>query len=450
MKIFRLTAESTHYNNDVAIDIGFAIRRRWLLLLLLLLIGAAALWVIIEPPQSAEAKQWISEATDPEPESLVSYQYLLGINASADEEPVAYGERLVAAARNNEPHPASQPYLDLPSGELYCRIRQEGCLKNLLSNSVEISRQLSQNKLLLARTREFFAFESYQSPVGQAESAAARSYGYLLIGDKLAQFDIISNATSGRVSAATDMLTERIKKLRKSLAEVDSLSLKMLIVSLLVDNLDLAAGLYAQSLVKQIDTLAELTPQENSMVGPLRQEFVSHASVFQALATDFESVELNKPETGFAAFVSRITFSKNRAINAVYSEYRKLLVKASLPTIIIDEALAKATGRVDAVKKPLLDLDDVVGSALNAGERIDLAPFVFRLRDLDSKLKLLRIRMTTGSFVSEPYIESIHDSVDLSNPYNPGQTVMYDARQKSMCFDGPRPDYHGARCLSVY
>lgn len=449
MKIFRLTAESTHYNNDVAIDIGFAIRRRWLLLMLVLIIGALALWILIEPPQSAEAKQWINQATNPDPESLASYQFLLGINAAADESPDAYGKRQLAAAKEAGPHPASQPYLELPSGDLYCRIRQEGCLRKLLSSSDNLKGQLSQHALLLERTREFFAFDNYQSPPGQAESAAARSYGYLLIGDKLGQFDIISNATAGRVTAATDMLNEQIKQLRSSLAEVDSLSLKMLIVSLLVDNLDLAAGLYAQSLVKPINALAALTPRENSMEGPLRQEFVSHASVFQTLSKDFKSVELNKPQTGFVASVSRITYSKNRAINTVYSEYRKLLVKASLPTIIIDEALAKATGRVEAVNTPLLDLDDVIGSALKKNERVDLAPFVFRLRDLDSKLKLLRIRMTTDSFVSEPYIESIHDSVDLSNPYYPAQTVMYDASRKSMCFDGPRPDYHGARCLSV-
>ncbi len=449
MKIFRLTAEATHYNNDVAIDIGFAIRRRWILLIILLLLAGLALSVVIEPPQSGEAKQWISQATSPEPVALESYKFLLGINAAADDAPVAWGERQIEATRDADSRPKSQPHLHLPSGELYCRIRQQGCLKRLLGRTSEIRAQLREHALLLERTRQFFAFEKYQSPVGQAESVAARSFGYLLIGDKLDQFDVISNATSGRVSAATDILTERISTLRKHLAEVDTLSLKMLIVSLLVDNLDLAAGLYAQNLVKPIGELQELTPQEISMFGPLRHEFANHVGVFQSLHADYKGVELNKPQTGFAPFISRITYSKNRSINAVYSEYRKLLVKASLPTIIIDEALANASGRVGAVDKPLFDLDDVTTGALELNERVDLAPFVFRLRDLDCKLKLLRIRMTTDSYVTEPYIESIHDSVDLSNPYNPSQSVMYDMDQKKMCFEGPRPDYHGARCLVV-
>lgn len=451
MKIFRLTAESTHYNNDLAIDIGFAIRKRWILLLLLVLLAIAALWVFTEPPRSAEANQWISQATEPPADELEAYQHLLGISASVDEEPDEFGARQLIALEAGDPQPVSRPSLKLPSGELYCRVRQEDCLKRQMRSVGELRMEVSTHAVLLERVRKFVSLQKYQSVAGLPDTTAERPFAYLLSGDKLIQFDIIADALSGEVTAATTNLEDHISNLRKMLAEVDSLPLKMQMVTLLIDNLDLVAGLYAQGLLKAINTLTELTPQENSMNGPLRQQFLGHVEVFERLA-DANSNSNNgngSAKSDIKSYISQKTFSANRAVNAAYSEYRKLLVKASLPTIIVDEAFAGSSGQVSDIDKPLLDLANITGTAFDSIERVELALYLFRLRDLDCKLKLLRIRMTTGSLVSEPFLESIHDSVDLSNPYNPSQTVVYDSEKKQLCYQGPRPDYHGTRCIFV-
>ena len=487
LKIFRLTAESTHYNNDLAIDIGFAPHRRWLLVLFVLALAGLLLWLLAEPPVSAEANEWIEQATDQSPQGRRAYAHLLGVYAPPGADPVGFGRQQIAgtvpsAAKNPDTNEAlkgvdsgaekvATTKIELPFGENYCRIRQEKCLRSLLTDVQTLRVEVSKHRELLDRYRQFLQHNSFQSIDGNGNGVLPATYAYLLAADKLSQFDIISTAAAGKVSAATEMLGDQIARLRRILAIVDSLQLKMVAVSLLVDNLDLAAGLFSRNYINQLvdsngaDPLVELRPSEGSLIGPLRQEFVTHVRAFKRYNADSKSLAALAAGTNTAdsadqsddekqpSIVSRIlgdlSFGLNRSINSTYKEYRKLLVRATLPTVIVDDAFVGQPGRVTHVDKPLFDVFDLSNRILRESERVDIEPFVFRLRDLDSKLKLLRIRMQGPNFVTRPILDLIPDSVDISNPYNPQESVSYDASANTLCFDGPREDHHGTRCIVV-
>jgi|GEM_PF-2728144 len=438
MKIFRLTAESTHYNNDLAIDIGFAVRFRWVLLLVLLLLCAAALWIFTEPGLSPEAREWINQANKPQTEATEAWQQLLDLKSSANESTQITASQLEPMMEEAQVSSIVAP--------LYCRLRENGCLSRLLNSSQKLRLEIRDHRALLDQYKQFVDSENFQSPV-TAEDAATAAYPFLSLGAKLSQFEIILRANSGRKSQATQMLNERLPKLRKSLALMDTLGLKMLTASILSEELDLVAGLYTRALIDPVESLRELSPLEVSMAGPLRREFLQHVGNLEAYEIDPERIELSNQSEGVAAWVSRIAYSKNRAINSIYSKYRKLLVKASLPTIIIDDAFQRGSGRVEDIEKTLLDINSLVPAIFATGTREDISDYIFRIRDIDGKLKLLRIRFHAPARAPAAFLDSIPDSVDLSNPYNPQQFVVYDQSKKTLCFQGPRPDLHSTRCI---
>jgi len=442
-----LTAESTHYNNDLAIDIGFAIRFRWVLLLLLLFLVAAAVWIFAEPGLSPEAKGWINQSNRSQPEATEAYEHLAGLSSYANESVPENIQQLATQLKS----PGAGSTLDRDSSatdnsdSLYCQIREIGCLRNLLNNAQQLRLQRSTHTAFVDQFDEFLAFKQFRSPIG--DEAAELSHPYLLFGAKVSQFDVITTAVSGKASQATQMLTERIEQFRSSLALMDTLALKMVFTALIIDDLDLVAGLYARNLIGSPDSLMELSPPEMSMLGPLRREFFQHVSNLEAYDKDPKSIELSDQTEGLASWISGLTYSKNRAINSIYTQYRKLLVKASLPTIIVDDSFLRGSGRVAEAEKSLLDVNNLVSSIFARGDREDLSEYIFRLRDIESKLKLLRIRFNAPARAPEPFLDSIPDSVDLSNPYNPQQTVAYDQSNKTLCFEGPRPDHYMTRCI---
>jgi len=413
----------------------------------LLLLVAAAVWIFSEPGLSPEAREWITQSNRPQPEAAEAYEHLAGLNRYADasaEEDVQQLATLLqsplAGGASNRDSSATDN-----SSSLYCPIRENGCLRKLLNNVQRLRLERSAHAAFVDQFDQFLDFKQFRSPVG--DEAADQSHPYLLFGAKVTQFDVITTAVSGKTSQATQMLTDRIEQFRNSLALMDTLALKMVFTALIIDDLDLVAGLYARNLIGSPASLTELSPPEMSMLGPLRREFFQHVSNLEAYDNDPDSLELSDQTEGLAAWISDLTYSKNRAINSIYTQYRKLLVKASLPTIIVDDSFVRGSGRVAEAEKSLLDVNNLVSSIFAFGERHDLSEYIFRLRDIESKLKLLRIRFNAPARAPEPFLDSIPDSVDLSNPYNPQQTVAYDQSKKTLCFEGPRPDHYMTRCI---
>ncbi len=391
-----------------------------------------------------EAQRWIQQGSVVSAKGSNAFAFLMGFDAPDSDDPVQTGKfrisRALSAVQNTESDDMPGR-LTLPTGDGFCRIRQQGCLDTILARGGELRSLLSEHALVLSRYQRFLQFEEFSSMVPIDAEQIVPPVSFLSTGNKLQQFEIIvKSSQQGDRDEATRMLEHNIASLRRHLGYADTLMQKVFVGSLIADNLDLAAGLYSRGLIASLDVLQPLVPEEITLEQAIRREFASHVHRFSEFAAK------GLPNSDAEGPPSQFVFKKNRSVNTLYQELRQLLIRSSLPAALVDDAFV--AHRKKQKKNALYSLSNPVGSIV-VKTVVNLEPVVFRLRDLDCKLKLLSIRMQVSSNTRSDLLTELPDSVDISNPYEPEKLLAFDAEQQTMCFDGPASQRPDARCITL-
>lgn len=388
-----------------------------------------------------EAKRWIEQGSTASAHGSQAFAFLMGFDAPVGKDPSFVGKdrlnRAFSAIKKQATETASTR-LNLPGGDEYCRIRQSGCLERILSKGISLQSQLDRHAEVLSRYSNFLLFEEFSSMVAVRSEALVPPVSYLSTGNKLMQFAVIVDTKSGHREQATKQLDDTIAHLRRHLSYADTLMQKVFIGSLIADNLDFAAGLYSQGLIHPLSALAPLAPEEITLETAIRREFATHVNRFSEIA------EHGLPDSESRKPPSQFIFKKNRSINTLFTELRQLMVRSSLPAALVDDAFV--AHRKKQKKDELYSLSNPVGSIV-VKTLVNLEPVVFRLRDLDCKLKLVSIRMQVPPGNAQDLLVNLPDSIDLSNPYEPDELVALDSDSNTLCFDGPENQSPAARCI---
>jgi len=378
-----------------------------------------------------EARRWmLPEVADGGTQSR-AFTYLLGIDAPVDHDPELFGRarlsRAVSAIQNTAVN-AQTSRLELPSGDVFCRTRRDGCLELVLAKGRNLQALIDRHNPVLDRYQRFLDFDEFNSVLPVSAESIVPPVSYLSTGNKLRQFEIVVHASRGDHEAATAILDSTLARLRFHLSLADTLMQKIFIASLISDNLDLAAGMYSRALLKPLMNLQNLVPEEVTLEQPIRRAFSTHAHAFM----QFD--ETRTAESSQHKAPSQFEFKRNRSINDLFVELRQLTVRSSLPSALVDDAFL--AHRKSRAKAPLYSLSNPVGSIV-VKTVVNLEPVVFRLRDLDCKLKLLRIRMQVPSSAGLDLLARLPDSVDISNPYEPAELLALNEQDRTICFSGP-------------
>lgn len=390
-----------------------------------------------------EARRWIEQEVADGAVQSRSFAYLLGIDAPRDHDPELFGRtrlnRAVSAIQNTVSG-TDMPRLELPSGDAFCRTRREKCLQYVLEQGAALQTYIEEHEHVLKRYQHFLDFDEFNSAMPTSAESIVPPFSYLSTGNKLRQFEIIVQASRGEQQEATSALDSTLSRLRYHLALADTLTQKIFIASLISDNLDLAAGLYSKALLLPLNNLQDLEPQEITLEQPIRRAFLNHAHSFMQISKSSQSASTESKQP------SQFEFKKNRSINDLFVELQQLMVRSSLPAALVDDAFL--AHRKSRAKAPLYSLSNPVGSIV-VNTVVNLEPVVFRLRDLNCKLKLVRIRMQVPSSTGLDLLAKLPDSVDISNPYEPAELLALNEQNKTICFSGPEIHNSAGRCIAL-
>lgn len=412
-------------------------------LLSVALLGCGLFYWLRDEPPSAEVQQWLEQA-QVRPGSSAAYLFLAGLDAPPRHSPAALGQvRLQEYQQWQASHgfaqqgfaPAQQVRLALPTGQDFCPVEKQVCFDGLLQRQAQLPALVAEHGALLSRYRYFLTLNDFRTLHSPSAAEPGLPLTYLIRGQQLLSLRALSLALNGEGVAAQALLLEDYAGVRQHLAQADQLVLKMILTSMLNRNLEWLARLQRLGLTPPVAALAPLTVAERTLRPALQREFLGTATLLADLREE-DIPGLLEEASMFFEYKPQMT------INASLIQYQQT-TNLSETTPAIFQQLVIANPEPSA---PHTGIRNRVGNILLSIANPDFVPYVGRLMDIDSKLRLLSFnaRPEPGAVL----VGQIAGLPDAVNPYLSTQHPFLD-KQGRLCFDGPLPARESGRCVPL-
>jgi hypothetical protein len=385
-------------------------------LLLLLLTGAlaAGVWLRDEPLR-ADAQHWLAQAQGTAPSQ--AYVQLLGLAAPRTELARTYGEKWLEAHwqwRATHPHdvpmPAPEPTLNLPE---LCRLVEPGCVARLKA-SQPLERWINEHDVLIERYLHLLSLEDYRSLSEPSADAPMPQYRALERANRLFAVHVLHLAETGRTDLAQRLLEGNVKRLRAWLAHADTLVLKVVLISLISQDLQTLAWLYHHDVIDLPRHQPALTAAELDFSAALAHEFATIAHGLLALPADAKA-------QGLANWQLRWLYKPHMTVNDLAARFARVQARARL-----DQA---PLAHEHAGNHPTQNSDwrrwrNPMGQVLGAVAMPDMERYLMRRHDLARQLNVFN---QLGRHIV--------------------QGATWDAERQAYCADAPGADELGLRCV---
>ena len=415
-----------------------------------------AMFLQVDEPLDPGAVRWL-EISEPA-EHSEAYIYLLGIDAGANENPVAVGtaeyKKIQAAEHRYLVENKEYALEELGGTELALPDFLSACYRQCIEalyHLPEPEKQLKQHQILLDRTKAFLAYDDYRTLVRYRIESPIPSYHYLVAGNRLLILDALSLARAGDVGQAVKLLQENISDVRRGLIQPSSLIYKMVFVIMLSDNMDMLSLIINEYPTGELSPLMLLAQQEMSVEQLFASEFtLAHTtfgelkdspylfattSIDDMLAKD-DSVPV--PHQAIPLWWSRIVFKANMSSNSLYRVYQEIFRQSERGAIHFSQYALEPLPTPSTNK-----LRNVVGSILSNVGSPDIRQYIGRVYDLNTKITLLNYVIEKNNSGNKEL------PLPSNNPYykTPNLAYVPEADPAKLCFNGPLPDNRGVRCL---
>lgn len=420
--------------------------KKWLVAALLLFPPLFAFWWLQDDAPDPQAQAWLDAFEQRRSQPGDSFLHLLGIDADPARRPQELGLERLSAYQSwidmGEPEggPAiPQGTLQIPSTEQLCDVGEADCLKRVAEGEIDSARLLAENPIMQERYRTWRdgAAPRQQGLPGPAEPMP--NYVMLSQANRLMALEALQLLEQGNPAAARELLLQDITALRGQLAEADTLVGKLVSANLIAKDIQRLARWQARGLLAKGPALAPLSEAERSLLLPMQYEFAMMARLFRQLP------EQAQAQVGFGRIGMRVLFKPERSIKRAWPGYARIADLSRLSSVELAQRLREPP---PPLVSPWLEPRNAAGQILLnvAGPALETYPA--RLHDLDARIRLFNL---IGQLPAEEsrLLTALSSLPGAENPYYPGQPPQWDSIKGNLCFDGPRPDERGIRCLPL-
>ncbi len=408
------------------------------------LAGLSALMLLDSSP-SPQSLAWQAAFEERRSEPSESYLLLLGLDAAAMEQPTQLGRARLDAyqawTQAGENGALAQPEtlpLPFPDNEQLCEPGKPECLARSADGSLNAARLLAENAVLLERYRLWLELAPARSQAAPGGSEPLPAYRLLIVANRLLGLQALQLIEQGNPRAALELLQQDIVRLRRQLAEADSLIGKIIVASMLSADLERIALWHARGLLPAPAPIAGLSESERSLLMPMQHEFNGIARLFGNLRR--QGLE----EHGALSML--VLFKPQRSINQALPSYQYPAELSQLPPDRLAQALAEREPMEPV--SPWSQPNNPIGQILLNIATPAFENYAGRVQDLDARIRLFNLLGQLPDEESE-LLAALTSLPGADNPYYPGQPPRWDATTGTLCFDGPLPDERGVRCLPL-
>lgn len=377
---------------------------------------------------SFESNQLISKVKTNE-ESR-AYYYLLGIIARQDEEPEEVGRQLFAryqAYENDSSYkiinyPASKK-LPLPSGDLFCKIREEGCLKRLFVVDNEYYDLLKKHQVLLSRFKKFREFEEFTILTKPSIDEIIPPYVYIARAQRLELLSAIESYKQGQTEKSINNLLEQLASRRDSLAYQYSLIPKTLYLQMLSDIVDVLNIILLETGVS-IEKINHLNSSEINLSFAAAREFVVSVDTMKKLGAELDGHQDDKK---ILSRLAGLLYKRNMSINAIEPFFTEM----GNDSLLTPAEFAEKTKNASQIKPKTSKIRNYIGSYLINTPGIFIENYTSKFMDFNAKVELINHQAEGFDNAKNPY-------------YINEAPVFYEDK---VCFRGPIEDEVFRRCI---
>ena len=440
---------------------------KWLIgigILLLFLISLAVGMLNVDNPLDPGAAKWLAaEGSNINP-SDNGYLYLMGIVASTEEDPVVVGQQRVnaylQAEKSIDVHNAPFTFEDYPDSErlikpennLFCKKSSLDCFKDIIRNKDEIAQLLVDNSMLRDRYQNFLSYDHFQTSLKPTGYEVIAPFEYLVAGNQALHLNIIQLAISGKEDQSLKLILADMAALRAHFPSADSLIFKIVLVSLIGEDIELLShlythGYYEQDILFSSGLSEHLSKEERSLESAMRREYLMTADLYRNLDQNPDFFELGGDTP---AWVVRALFKLNTTLNTSYAKYHEIAQLSLMTPSEFNDVMNQTDEANVADKVSSFSIRNYAGSILATVAGPNFTDYVARLFDLECKIKLLKIRLLMPpNALDQAYdVTKLGSVMDIANPYN-GELPYVDSEAKKLCYTGPYEDTQGLRCISL-
>ncbi|GAA0820932.1 hypothetical protein GCM10009111_27160 [Colwellia asteriadis] len=398
------------------------------LIVILLFVSTLVLIAQIDDELSSQSNELMAYIETPVYNE--AYFYLLGFYANKNDEPADVGKALFKQYQQLELNDSYQVVeyeqakkLPLPSGELFCRAWEEGCLALLFSSDLSDELQQTDYQVLLARVNHFHQFNHYQTLTKPLITEVFPPLQYLRAAERIKVLHAIKAHQAGNSQGAITALQQQLSTLRKFLALQDNLIGKVFFLMKAAEVVDVLSVIGAQSQLN-LDTIKTLSHEEKDLSKSFAREFAMSFYMLKALDRDPEIFHLGDD---FPGWITRILYKPNMTVNANASVYTQLGQRS----LLTPAQFAKTTGADISGSKSFIR--NYIGSVLTDIALPNFDEYIARFMDFDAKVTLFN---------------HLYGGVDKAkSPYDKNEPPIKAA--KRVCFNGPLQDDYMLRCVTT-
>ena len=297
---------------------------------------------------------------------------------------------------------------------------------------------LAENAVLLERYRLWLELAPARSQALPGASEPLPNHRLLMVANRLLGLQALQLIEQGNPRAALELLQQDIVRLRRQLAEADTLIGKIIVASMLSADLERIALWHARGLLPDPAPIAGLSESERSLLMPMQHEVSGIARLFCNLR------QLGLEEHG--ALPLLLFYKPQRSINQALPSYQYPAELSQLPPDRLAQALAEREPMEPV--SPWSQPNNPIGQILLNIATPAFENYAGRVQDLDARIRLFNLLGQLPDEESE-LLAALTTLPGADNPYYPGQPPRWDATTGTLCFDGPLPDERGVRCLPL-
>ena len=381
------------------------------------------------------------------------YVYLMGIEASEGDDPVAAGRQIIKKNMEaNEAYFAGdgeyQNYRIVQDQRLAsiqepygCFLGEEACMDLLLIKDDYLS-LAKVHRTLIQRYKSFKQFDHFRIMLRPSIYAGFPPYHYLSDANKLQLMQAIHLAKRDNLAGALHLLFDELAFARKQMALQDNMIGKLIFLNMASTSLDVIAALQIEyGFQNTDDELPALSVEERHHYQTFAREFATFYSV--------PIIENNFEEGDFATILLKLFYKRNRTINQAHLYYKKYAKASLLDTDSFVEFLGNDTQDIDSDW-----LLNPVGTYLLKQSQINLSAYIARMHDFNAKMAIYNalLRAEKAGKALDFSHAIINEDVfeNFVNPYGEEYGNPYlSASSKMLCVGGPFDEEKNLRCLRI-
>jgi hypothetical protein len=381
-----------------------------------------------------------------------AYLYLLAIDSANNNKLTEQGRAILQQAQqvdanktlNNTALQASAvaseyTKLVLVTNDLLCAYSQSSCLAYVFNNIDKIPSVLQGSELIIERYQTYLSYNDFKTLSEPLLSESIPPYQFMIRAARLINLKQLLAFSPAEQVIAVQALYDHHSALRAQLILQDTLLGKLVILSLLSENIDFLSLFSAQFKVTVKEPLQALTIQERSLRSGFNREIKMMSNMLEALdgAPDIFKQQ-GVDEVSVPSWLTHILFKKNMTLNESYKllDYYAMLSEMSVAKFE-DEMLKNQL-------KPTIEkhwLRNPIGTILNQIATPDYSFYISHFWDMDNKIRLYNMHIN----------QTLHVTATINSVYQRGEQALayFKDDNNSWCFDSPYQQQAKYNCLAV-